>query len=289
VTWGGRTVRPIRAVAPRIVAAIALWIPAVVALAPGRADAAAVPVTVEYQSFFPGAIDALPGDAITWSNSGGRTHTVTADDGTFDSGDLLVGKQFTWSFTAPGMYMYHCAIHRGMVGEVDVRLVTLDPVPSGALAAGRSVHLQGRTSDPGVPVSIERDAGDGFAAVTSVAPQSDGSWQTDVPATSTAQYRAAVDGGFSETRRLLVVQRQVRVHATRRYLSVQVVPKAPHARVALELYLRDRFGWWPERRARLNSSSRARFAILAPVRARVALLGRDGWTALALSKVVRVK
>jgi plastocyanin len=269
--------------------AVALWIAAAVALAPGGADAATDPVTVEYQSFFPGAIDALPGDTITWSNNGGRTHTVTADDGTFDSGDLLVGKHFTWSFTAPGMYMYHCAIHRGMVGEVDVRLVTLDPVPSGAVAAGRSVHLQGRTSDTSVPVSIERDAGDGFEAVTSVSPQSDGTWQTDITATSTGQYRAGVDGGFSQTRRLLVVARQVRVHVSGRYVSVQVVPKAPHARVALQLYLRDRFGWWPQRRARLNSASRGRLAIHGPVPARIALLGRDGWTALALSRVVSVK
>jgi plastocyanin len=289
VTRDGRTVGPTRAIVLPIAAVIAIWVAAAVAIAPGRADAATDPVTVEYQSFLPGAIDALPGDTIRWSNNGGRTHTVTADDGTFDSGDLLVGKQFTWSFTAPGMYMYHCAIHRGMVGEVDVRLVTLDPVPSGAVAAGRSVHLQGRTSDPGVPVSIERDAGDGFEPATSVSPQSDGTWETDVIATSTGQYRAAVDGGFSETRRLLVVARQVRVHVTGRYVSVQVLPKAPHARVALQLHLRDRFGWWPQRRARLNSASRARFVIHHPVRARVALLGRDGWTALALSRVVRIE
>jgi plastocyanin len=279
----------LRGIAVGVTLVAALGIAGTIALVPGRADAATVPVMVEYQSFAPGAIDALPGDAITWSNHGGRTHTVTADDASFDSGDLLEGAQFTWSFTAPGMYMYHCAIHRGMVGEVDVRLVTLDPVPSGAVAAGRSVHIQGRTSDPGVPVSIERDAGDGFEAVTTVSPQSDGSWQTDVTATSTAQYRAAVDGGLSETRRLLVVARQVRVRVTGRYLSVRVVPKAPHARVALQLYLRDRFGWWPTRRARLNSSSRTRFAIHGPVRARVALLGRDGWTALAVSHVVRVR
>ncbi len=130
----------LRGVVVGVTLVVALGIAGAIALVPGRADAATVPVMVEYQSFSPGAIDALPGDAITWSNHGGRTHTVTADDASFDSGDLLEGAQFTWSFTAPGMYMYHCAIHRGMVGEVDVRLVTLDPVPSGAVAAGRRSH-----------------------------------------------------------------------------------------------------------------------------------------------------
>jgi plastocyanin len=268
--------------------AIVVGIGLTFALLPRSAEAAPVPLTIEYQAFYPGALDALPGDAITWSNHGGRTHTVTADDGTFDSGDVSEGGQFTWSFTTPGMYMYHCAIHRGMVGEVDVRLVTLDLIPSGAIAVGRTIHVQGRTADATAPVTIERDAGRGFEPVASATPHSDGSWQTDITATSTAHYRAAVTGGVSETRRLLVIERQVRVHVTRDVLSVRVIPKAPHARVALQLYLRDRFGWWPARRARLNCASRAQFAIHGPVRARVALLGRDGWTALALSPVVQV-
>ncbi len=258
------------------------------ALLPRSADAAPVPVTIEYQSFSPGAIDALPGDAVTWSNHGGRTHTVTADDGTFDSGDVSVGGGFTWSFSTPGMYMYHCVIHRGMLGEVDVRLVTLDQIPSGAIAVGRTIHIQGRTADPTAAVTIERDAGQGFEPVASATPDADGSWQTDITATSPARYRAAVTGGFSETRRLLVIERQVQVRVARGLLSVRVIPQAPHARVALQFYLRDRFGWWPARRARLNSASRARFAVRGPVRARVALLGRDGWTALALSPVVQV-
>jgi hypothetical protein len=107
-----------------------------------------------------------------------------------------------------------------------------------------------------------------------------------VTVTATAQYRAAVAGGVSETRRLLVVARRVQVSLARGQLSVRVLPKAPHARVALQFYLRDRFGWWPVRRARLSSASRTRFAIHGPARARIALLGRDGWTPLALSRVV---
>ena len=257
-------------------------------LVPGRALAASVPVTIQYQSYHPGSIDALPGDAITWTNHGGRTHTVTADYGAFDSGDVSVGHQFTWTPTAPGTYTYHCAIHTDMVGVVYVRLVTLGPLPPGPVAAGQRVHLQGRTAKPTAPVTIERDTGDGFDPVTTITPRADGTWQTEMRRSATARYRAAVAGGVSETRRVLVVDRQVHVRLNNGYLFVRVVPNAPHARVALDLYLRDRFGWWPARRTRLNSASRARFAIHGPVRARVALLGHDGWTALATSRTLRV-
>ena len=277
-----------RAMAASVILALGIALFALM-LVPGRAPAAPMPVTIQYRSYDPGSIDALPGDTITWANHGGRTHTVTADYGAFDSGDVPVGHQFTWTPTAPGTYTYHCAIHIGMVGVVYVRLVTLGPLPAGPVAAGQRVHLQGRTADPSTPVTVERDTGDGFEPVATVRPRADGTWQADAPAAATAHYRAVVAGGVSETRRVLVVDRQVHVRVANGHLFVRVVPRAPHARVALDLYLRDRFGWWPARRTRLNSASRARFAIHGPVRARVALLSHNGWMALATSRIVRVQ
>ena len=50
-----------------------------------------LPVAVLFQAFSPTQIDALPGDTIQWSNGSERTHTVTADGGSFDSGDLPGG------------------------------------------------------------------------------------------------------------------------------------------------------------------------------------------------------
>jgi len=278
-----------RAMAAPTTLAVGLAMAFAFVLAPSRAVAASVPVTIQYQSYRAGSIDALPGDAVTWTNDGGRTHTVTADYGAFDSGDVSVGHQFMWTPTAPGTYTYHCTIHTAMVGVVHVRLVTLGPLPTGPVAAGQTVHLQGRTADPTAPVTIERDTSAGFEPVATVTPQADGTWQTDLVATATANYRATVPGGVSETRRVLVVDRQVHIRVANGYVFVQVVPRAPHARVALDLYLRDRFGSWPARRTRLNSASRARFAIHRPVRARVALLGPDGWTALATSRIVHVR
>ena len=259
-------------------------------LVPGRALAASVPVTIQYQSFQPGSIDALPGDAITWTNHGGRTHTVTADYGAFDSGDVPVGHQFTWTPTAPGTYTYHCAIHadddrRGPRAPGDARAASDG---TGRRPPEQFICKAARPTPPRRSQSSATPA-TGLSRSRPSRHEADGSWQTDVAATATARYRAAVAGGVSETRRVLVVDRQVHVRLTNGYLFVRVVPETPHARVALDLYLRDRFGWWPTRRTRLNSASRARFAIHGPVRARVALLGHDGWTALATSRTVRLR
>jgi plastocyanin len=260
------------------------------ALAPsaGSAAAATLPVNVEFQAFDPGSLDALAGDTVVWTNHSGRRHTVTANGGQFDSGDLFDGSQFTQTFNTPGVFAYHCTVHRGMVGEVDVRRLTLDPLPPGLVPAGGSVDLNGRTSTPSTPVRVERSTGAGFQTVATATPRPDGTWKARVIATSTAQFRAAAGADVSQARRLLVIERGVHLRATRRGVSVTVVPSAPYARVSLQLYLRNRFGWWPVTVTRLDYLSQASFRIRGSVLARVALLDRDGWTPLALSRVVRV-
>ncbi len=52
-------------------------------------------------------------------------HTVTADDGSFDSGTLNGGQSFSYTFEQPGEYPYYCALHGapggvGMAGTVTV-------------------------------------------------------------------------------------------------------------------------------------------------------------------------
>ena len=269
-------------------AALALLLTVGLAVCAGQAAAAAVDVAVQFQAFAPSAVDVLPGDVVMWMNHGGRTHTVTADGGQFESGDLPDGAHFSLTFTTVGAYPYHCTLHRRMTGEVNVRRVTLDPLASRLAAPNSTVALAGRTADPAVPVRIEQDSGAGFETVANVLPQADGGWSTRVAATKTATLRAASGQDTSETRQLLVVARTVRVRPTHNGISVIVTPAAPHARVSLQLLLPDRFGWWPSTQKRLNDRSQTNFAVKGPVRARVALLDRDRWTALAISRVVHV-
>ena len=61
-----------------------------------------------------------PGSTITWTNNGDEPHTVTADDGSFDSGMLNPGDSYTVAFDGQGTLTYHCAIHPEMRGSVTI-------------------------------------------------------------------------------------------------------------------------------------------------------------------------
>jgi len=256
---------------------------------PARAGPSAQPVTVEYQSFAPQRLDALPGDSVAWSNTSVRTHTVTADDGSFDSGDLSSGGVFTHRFDAPGVYLYHCRIHLGMTGEVDVRRVTLNPLPTVAVPVGERVTFTGRTADGADPVIVQRATSDGYRSVSAATPAPDGTWSVTLTATSTGTYRAGSGADVSETRRLLVVNRRVLVRVSGHGIAATVTPPEAGATVVLELLLRERFGWWPVKRTRLDYLSRAQFRVGRPARARVVLVDRDGWTPVATSRVVHFR
>jgi len=264
--------------------AAAVFSTALLAAAP-PAVAAGQAVNVQFDQFAPAAIDALPGETVTWTNVSSRTHTVTAD--AFASGDLVSGALFSWTAGAPGAYPYHCTIHPQMTGEVDVRVVTLEPLPPAAVPAGTRVELTGRTANPLAPVHVERDRGSGFAEVAVATPSSSGDWRATVTAVATADYRAASGPDASEVRRLLVSDRRVVVRATRTGVAVTVTPSDPAGQVVLEQRLRERFGWWPVARKHLDYVSRASFKVRRRAPARVVLVDRDGWTPLAVSRVLR--
>jgi plastocyanin len=67
--------------------------------------------------------------AVRWGNldyTGGTyggtgvPHTVTADSGLFNSGQIQPRSAFTFTFTTPGTYSYHCSNHPTMVGSIVV-------------------------------------------------------------------------------------------------------------------------------------------------------------------------
>jgi plastocyanin len=261
---------------------------AAVLIAPATA-APAVPVNIEFQAFSPTPLDVLPGETVEWNNISSRAHTVTADDESFDSDEIEAGDRFARTFDAVGAYGYHCRIHPGMVGEVDVRRVTLESLPTELLPVGEEFDVDGRTADPSSPVQIERSTGAGFETVATTTPDADGTWHAELVAERTAEYRARSGADVSQTRRLLVSEHRVIVHARRGRVTVRTVPPNPYARVMLELRLRDRFGWWPQRFERLDYLSRTSFRVYRRVRARVSLVDKDGWTRLATSRVVRLR
>lgn len=257
---------------------------------PSGAGGPPIPVSIEFSDYRPDLQDVLPGETVLWSNVSTRTHTVTSDTGLFDSGDVTSGGRFSFTFNEPGSYRYHCTIHTTIVGEIDVRRVTLGAVPTAPLAVGTKVELDGRTADPAQPVTIQRRAeGAAFQTVATVQPGSDGTWKATVTADATADYRAAVGGDASETRRLIVQTRRISLQPAPDGISVTVAPSAPYSKFLVEVFLRERFGWWPVASGRVNYVSQADVKLKGPARVRAVLVDKDGWTPLATSKVVVLK
>jgi plastocyanin len=78
-------------------------------------------VKMKNDKFSPSVITVKVNTTVTWSNKDLWGHTVTADNGLFSSGKLTAGDQWTFTFTKPGEYPYHCDIHKHMTGKVVVQ------------------------------------------------------------------------------------------------------------------------------------------------------------------------
>jgi plastocyanin/sugar lactone lactonase YvrE len=76
----------------------------------------AAEVAIEDSSFTDGTITVSVGTTVTWTHIGNRPHTVTADDGSFDSDMLENGGTFSVTFDQPGTYAYYCQYHGGTGG-----------------------------------------------------------------------------------------------------------------------------------------------------------------------------
>lgn len=59
---------------------------------------------------------------VMWLSHSVSYDTVTENTGLFDSGVIAPGGSFTYTFTSPGVFGYHCVFHPWMVGTVTVML-----------------------------------------------------------------------------------------------------------------------------------------------------------------------
>lgn len=71
--------------------------------------------------FLPARVEVAAGTTVTWTNNDPLAHTVTADDGTWDSGPIDPGKTFSRTFAQPGEYTVHCTPHPFMKAVIVVR------------------------------------------------------------------------------------------------------------------------------------------------------------------------
>lgn len=72
-------------------------------------------------AFQPKTISVKTGDMVEWDwTDQGVSHTVTAENGSFDSGLCAAGTKFFVTFSTAGTVNYHCTIHAQMTGTVTV-------------------------------------------------------------------------------------------------------------------------------------------------------------------------
>jgi plastocyanin len=100
-----------------------------------------VSVSMGDDLFQPEVLRVPVGADVEWRNDGRNVHNVTADDGSFGSGDMAPGEEFTQTFAKPGVYPFTCTLHGapgvgGMIGMVVVGDVAI-PTEHGDVSKGR--------------------------------------------------------------------------------------------------------------------------------------------------------
>ena len=268
------------------------------------AAAMSVLVSMGAGSFSPAHLDVLPGDNVVWRNNSTKTHNVKFDTEGYNSGRVMPGSGANHVFPAAGVYAYHCTIHDGMVGEIGVYPLVLEG-PKGRVRRGRSIAFGVRAPDGAGEVTIEADHGAGFVPVAGATPvvpgagheghDAPGELHAEVVASESATYRAVYSGGSSNELRVEVTDAPDVTAGLKRgpggaTVNVRTTPAAPNGRVVLQVHLKERFGWYPVDRARLDRRSHARFVIrgYGGVRARVVLVGPDWATPLSQSRTLRL-
>jgi plastocyanin len=255
----------------------------------GQASGPAVPIY--NASFATPHLDVLAGDTVTWHNDSVRAHNVNADDGTWASPRLLMSGSYEHRFDAPGTVAYYCRLHPSMRGAVAVHRVLLDAAKEPA-APGKPYALSGRAALPeGATVSIQA----GGAEAASAKVTAGGRFTATVTPRETTAYTAVADGDAAPPVQVLVLDRTISatqtVRAAKLNIDATVTPASKGATVVLQLKLKEHFGWWPVKVAKLDASSKVRFTLRRgrQVPARVLLTASDAATELARSGTFRLR
>jgi hypothetical protein len=127
----------------------------------------AITVDIKGFSFQPNSITVQVGTSVTWVNHDSVDHTITLDDGKFDSGNMKSGSEFKFAFSQPGTYSYHCAIHPSMIGVVTVTSDQKDSMQSAA--ANKSAVQPTVSNATGTSAPAAKQPGfEGIFAVSSI-------------------------------------------------------------------------------------------------------------------------
>ena len=89
----------------------------------GATGSAAATDQIEIADFKydPETVTVDAGTEVTWTNSDDAAHTATADDSSFDTGDLDQGDSNSVTFDEPEAFTYYCRFHPFMKATVEVK------------------------------------------------------------------------------------------------------------------------------------------------------------------------
>ena len=94
-----------------------------VTTAPTTFTAGGNTVAIKNFAFDPSSLTVKSGTVVTWTNQDGTPHTIVSDTGSpvaFSSDPISSGVSYSFTFTQPGTYTYHCSIHPTMKGTIVV-------------------------------------------------------------------------------------------------------------------------------------------------------------------------
>ncbi|MGI9485124.1 MAG: cupredoxin domain-containing protein [Geminicoccaceae bacterium] len=77
-------------------------------------------IEIKAFAFNPPILEVRPGDQIRWTNLDISPHTATAEDGSWDTGELEKGQSRTVDVTETMSAAYLCAFHPSMRAELIV-------------------------------------------------------------------------------------------------------------------------------------------------------------------------
>lgn len=78
-------------------------------------------VLIQSFAFSPSTLTVSVNTTITWTNKDAAAHTVTSDNGLFDSGNMNTDATYSHQFTTAGTFPYHCTYHSNMLARVIVQ------------------------------------------------------------------------------------------------------------------------------------------------------------------------
>ncbi len=152
----------------------------VLLVVPAGAAGSTTQLTIANFSFSPTPLTITAGATVRVTNNDVTTHTWTSDDGdprSWNSGSLDPGQSFSVTFTTPGTYGYHCAIHTFMTGTIVVRTApatttTASPTTTAtgpANTATSTARAQAASGSTGVTGATLPHTGSGHAVALFIA------------------------------------------------------------------------------------------------------------------------